>query len=219
VPLPFRRKSSQTTADADAASESADVRSATSDASEGSSDSSTTKARTPSKRERGIATPKRGSTRRVVEPPPANRREAYRRLREKDRAERAEKRRGMQEGDPRMMLKRDQGPERALVRDIVDHRMTVGTWFFAGAFVVVVGGSAAMPLSVRIGANILWIMLAAAMVVDSYLIARRIKKLVRQRFPKTDQRLGSLYFYGIMRGITFRRMRMPRPRIKLGEDY
>jgi hypothetical protein len=28
--------------------------------------------------------------------------------------------------------------------------------------------------------------------------------------------MGSLYLYAIMRGITFRRMRMPRPRVQLG---
>jgi hypothetical protein len=44
----------------------------------------------------------------------------------------------------------------------------------------------------------------------------RVKKLIRQRFPRTTQRMGSLYLYAIMRGITFRRMRMPRPRVQLG---
>jgi hypothetical protein len=53
-------------------------------------------------------------------------------------------------------------------------------------------------------------------ILDSVLISMRVKKLIRQRFPRTTQRMGSLYLYAIMRGITFRRMRMPRPRVQLG---
>jgi hypothetical protein len=29
--------------------------------------------------------------------------------------------------------------------------------------------------------------------------------------------MGALYMYGIMRGLTFRRMRVPKPRVALGE--
>ena len=70
---------------------------------------------------------------------------------------------------------------------------------------------------VRLIANLLWALLALAVVIDSALIARRIGKLVRQRFPQTSQRFGSLYFYGIVRGLTFRRMRMPNPRVAIGD--
>ena len=55
------------------------------------------------------------------------------------------------------------------------------------------------------------------MVVDSLLISRRIKKLITERFPRTEQRMGSLYLYGIMRSSSFRKMRMPKPRVKVGD--
>ena len=29
--------------------------------------------------------------------------------------------------------------------------------------------------------------------------------------------MGSLYLYGIMRGLTFRRMRVPKPQVELGD--
>ena len=45
-------------------------------------------------------------------------------------------------------------------------------------------------------ANLLWGVLALAVVVDSVLISRKIKRLVNERFPKTKQRMGSLYLYG-----------------------
>jgi hypothetical protein len=175
------------------------------------------KAYTPSKREQGKLTPKRpASGARRVEPPPANRREAYRRLRDKERAERAERRQAMLDGDERYLLARDRGPERELVRDIVDSRRTVGTWFFAGALIVLFGSQPAMPLQIRFAANLLWMLLMLATILDSVLISRRIGKLVRERFPNTTQRFSGLYFYGIVRGLTFRRLRMPRPKVKVG---
>jgi hypothetical protein len=175
------------------------------------------KSYTPSKKELGVVTPKRQSSgRRVGEPAPSNRREAYRQLKDRQRAERAEAAAGMRAGDERYLLARDRGPERLLVRNIVDSRRTVGTWFFAGALIVLVGSSTRMPVQVQLAANLLWAFLAVAVAVDSLLISRKIKRLVQDRFPKTNQRMGSLYLYGIMRGLTFRRMRVPKPQVPLG---
>jgi hypothetical protein len=166
---------------------------------------------------KGKATPKRTEAqRRKAEPPPANRREALKRQREKARAERAEEHAGRMAGDERYLLPRDRGPERALVRDIVDSRRTVGPYFFAGAFVLLFLFQIRDP-AVALAANIIWFMLAFAVVIDSILISRRIKQLIKERFPKTTQKMGSLYFYGIMRAISFRKLRMPKVRVKIGE--
>jgi hypothetical protein len=172
---------------------------------------------TPSKKELGRVTPKRSSNqRRAGEPAPANRREAYKKMRERQRQERAEAAAGMRAGDERYLLARDRGPERSLVRNIVDSRRTVGTWFFAGAIIVLVGSSTRMPVAVQLAANLLWALLAVGVILDSWLIARRIRRLVKERFPDTKQRMGSLSLYGIMRGLTFRRMRVPKPAVSLG---
>jgi hypothetical protein len=173
---------------------------------------------TPSKRELGKVTPKRQDTarRRPPEPAAANTKEERQRAREKAKQDRIERREGMMAGDERYLLARDKGPERALVRDIVDRRLTIGTWFFGGALIVLIGSSRAMPSIVQLVSNLLWALLAAATVIDSLLIAREIKRQVKARFPKSEARMGSLYLYGAMRGLTFRRLRMPKPRVKLG---
>ncbi len=166
---------------------------------------------TPSKKELGKQTPKRPSVGRrpVTESKPATKQEA----RERRRAQRAEAAAEFRrEGGPR-----DRGPERKLARDVVDSRRTVGTWFFGGALIVLIGSAQGMPEVVRLISNLLWAALALGVVIDSVLISRKIKKLVRQRFPKTEQRMGSLYLYAIMRAITFRRMRAPAPQVKLGD--
>jgi hypothetical protein len=174
------------------------------------------KSYTPSKKELGQVTPKRGSNaRRVTEAAPTNRREAYRQTRDRNKVERAEAAAGMRAGDERYLLARDRGPERSLIRDIVDSRRTVGSWFFGGALIVLVGSTVNVP-AIQLASNLLWALLAIGVVIDSVLIARKSKRLVKERFPKTDQRLGSLQIYGVMRALTFRRMRTPKPKVELG---
>jgi hypothetical protein len=209
VPSLFRRKSADLVPDA----------TDTVTAESGQSAAAKPKAYTPSKKELGVTTPKRTNAQRRHDTAqaPANRREAYKQMRERQKVERSEASAGMRAGDERYLLARDRGPERALVRNIVDSKRTAGTWFFAGAILVFVGSTGAMPLAIRNGSTLLWAILAIAVVVDSILISRRIKKLVTERFPGTSQRLGSLYLYGMMRGLTFRRMRVPKPQVKLGD--
>jgi hypothetical protein len=175
---------------------------------------------TPSKRELGKTTPKRRTGGRVVEPPPANRREAVKRMREKQRAERAEQRAGMMAGDERYLLPRDRGPERGLTRDIVDSRRTLGTWFFSFAILLFVGTTVArsLPPVVLLSLNAIWAALGLAVIFDSFLICRTAKRLIRERYPKSTQRIGALYVYAVMRGVTYRRMRIPKPRVKIGEE-
>ncbi|MEV4121202.1 DUF3043 domain-containing protein [Micromonospora sp. NPDC049645] len=163
---------------------------------------------TPAK---GRETPKRPTAgRRPAGPSRPLTKEEERERRRQLRAEAASEFR--REGGPR-----DRGPERLLARNVVDSRRTVGTWFFGGALIVLLGSNAAMPAPVRLISNVLWGVLALGVVVDSVLICRKISKLVRERFPKTDQRMGSLYLYAVMRSITFRRMRAPAPQVNLGD--
>jgi Protein of unknown function (DUF3043) len=167
------------------------------------------------------ATPKRTVLqRRRAEPPPANRREALKRTREKNRETSREDRRaayeGMKAGDERYLLPRDRGPERALVRDVVDSRRNAGTFFFGGAFLLL-ALSMVRDYRAVMAANLIWYLLAVAVVIDTVLISRRVKKLIKERFPKTNERMRSLYFYAFTRSIMFRRLRVPRPRVKVGE--
>ncbi len=211
VQSPFRRKSTDLVDDATASV-------TTSHADSGASKVAGARARayTPSKRDLGAATPKRKQIGRAAEPPPTNRREALKRMRQQQRDARAEQRAGMLAGDERHLPPRDKGPERALVRDIVDSRRNIATFFLPGALVVIFGSSRAMPAAVQLGANLFWILLAIGVVVDSFLLTRRIKRTITQKFPKSTQAPRSYYFYAIMRSLSIRRLRMPKPRVKVG---
>lgn len=169
---------------------------------------------------KGRPTPKRKDAqarRRLVEAPPANRKEAAARMRERQRTERAEAREGMMRGEDKYLLPRDKGPVRRLVRDIVDSRRTVGTFFLGGTLVVFLAAQPGLPAQVRFFANILWAVLLLALLTDSVFLSFRIKKLVRERFPKNTERMMSLYLYGAMRATVFRRMRAPRAQINIGD--
>ncbi len=210
MPTLFRRKSTDLAANAEVAS-APEVE----EADEGSLEDAKPRSYTPGK---GRATPKRKDAgRRIAEPPPKNRREAYRRLREKDRAERAENRAAMLAGREDKLLPRDRGPERRLIRDIVDSRRNIGTMFFAGALIVIIGSMQSMPVAVQVAANLFWVFLAVAVIVDSFILGRKVRRLLKERFPKTTGRMAGHYFYAIMRAITFRRIRMPAPQVKIGD--
>jgi Protein of unknown function (DUF3043) len=198
----FRRKSADLVQDTvtEAVSDESDTRS---------------KGYTPGK---GKATPKRPAARGPREALPTDRKEAAKRTREREREARAEQRAGMMAGDDRYLLPRDKGPERALARDVVDARHNAGTWFFTLAFLVlIISTFRALPPQVILWANTLWLVVGFLVNADSVLISRKVGKLVRERYPKTQQRMGGLYMYAIMRSLSYRRMRIPRPRVKIGD--
>jgi hypothetical protein len=173
------------------------------------------KSYTPSKKELGQVTPKRASTARRPGGgggTPLSGKE----LRDDRRRERTEALAGMRAGDERYLMARDRGPERRLIRDIVDSRRNVGSYFIVGALIVLIGSTTKITI-VSLVSEILWFALALLMIFDSFMIARKVKKLVRERFPKSTESMGRLQFYGIMRALQFRRFRTPNPQVKTGD--
>ena len=138
------------------------------------------------------------------------------------RAERGRIAEGQWKGDPlfdKYHLPRDRGPERLLVRDIVDSRWSVGQYYMFGAFgILILSTSGSVQLQSYL--FIALIALTAVIVIESVLLARRVKRIVFTRFPKSEQRKGGLYWYAIQRSIMPRSMRSPRPRMsyKAKED-
>jgi hypothetical protein len=172
------------------------------------------RAYTPKK---GEATPKRPvANRRVAEPVPTNRKEAAARSREKQRQDRQERREGMMNGDDRYLTARDKGPVRRLVRNIVDARRNVGSIFFFVTVAVLV--CSMIPVwKIQLGANFAFLAMVLLILLDSVLLSRRVRRVVGERFPKSEERWGSLYFYAIMRSLNFRRMRIPKAQVNVGD--
>jgi hypothetical protein len=146
-------------------------------------------------------------------PPPTTRKEAYRRMRAQQAARRAETRQGAARGDDAYLPARDRGPVRKLVRDIVDSRRNVGSFFLAIAGVALIG-TIAPSLAVRSYASFLLFGFFLLLIVDSFVLGRRIKKIVGQRHP--DARTRGIVMYGISRSTMIRRWRFPKPDVPLG---
>ena len=151
-----------------------------------------------------------------VAPPPKTRREAVRRAREQGNDRRADAREGLRAGDERYLSARDRGPERRMVRDIVDSRRNAGVLFLLSA-VVYFAGLLIPSVQIKAAITALWLTVLILLVVDSAVIGLRIRKLMRQRFPDSREPLGRLIFYGATRATMIRRWRMPKPAVEVGD--
>ena len=149
-------------------------------------------------------------------PPPTTRKEAYKRMREQQAARRAESRAGMARGDDSYLPARDRGPVRKLVRDVVDSRRNVGSWFLLVAAVALIG-TVVPSLVVRAYASYVLFGFFLVLIVDSVVLKRKIKAKVLERFPETTKTKGIIW-YGISRSTMIRRWRFPKPEVPIGAE-
>jgi hypothetical protein len=152
-------------------------------------------------------------------PPPTTRKEAYKRMRQQQAAGRTEARAGAARGDDSYLPARDRGPVRKLVRDVVDSRRNVGSFFLAIAAVALIG-TVFPSVVVKNYASFLLFGFFLLMIVDSVVLSRKIKRKVAERFPADPQakKTRGLVWYGISRSTMIRRWRFPKPDVALGAD-
>lgn len=172
---------------------------------------------TPRRRD---AEPRRGP----VAPPPMTGKEARERMKERNRELKAAgqpKERALSAREERMQA-RDAGPERALVRNIVDSRRSISSAFPLFAILILVAMFTGMPTNNPELYNYLsyaWLAFFAVIIFESIFLGRVIGREVRARFPKSTMKMGTLKYYGIIRGLMFRKLRYPKPVVRAGEEY
>ena len=150
-------------------------------------------------------------------PPPTTRKEAYKRMRAQQAAGRVVARQGAARGDDSYLPARDRGPVRKLVRDVVDSRRNVGSFFLAIAGVALVG-TVVPNIAVRSYATFLLFGFFIVLVIDSFVLSRKIKAKVAERFPAGEPKTRGVVRYGISRATMVRRWRFPKPEVALGAD-
>jgi hypothetical protein len=172
----------------------------------------------PKTQGKGRPTPRRKDAEKRNRQPitaPKTRKEAYRRVRERQAQDRSKSRAGMARGDDKYLPKRDQGPVRRLARDYVDSRRTMGSylmWVLLASLMLNV-----VPIVIlRLVSFLIPPLLIAIVIVEGILISRRVTRLAAERFPDEERR--GVGFYAAMRAMQIRRWRMPQPRVKLGDD-
>jgi hypothetical protein len=170
---------------------------------------------------KGRPTPKRseaqGRRQGPPPPPPTTRKEAYRRMRQSKTADRGTNRAAAARGDQSALPARDRGPVRKLVRDVVDSRRNVGSFFLVIAAVALIG-TIVPSLVVRNYASFLLFGFFLLLIVDSVILSRKIRRKVAERFPDGTQKSRSLTWYGISRSTMIRRWRFPKPEVAVGAD-
>ena len=117
-------------------------------------------------------------------------------------------------GDESALSPYDKGPVRGYVRDIVDSRRNLLGLLMPAALLLI------MPILVaprlQIIASPLMLLLMIAMVIDGFLLARKVNRAVEAKFPDTTETRGKLGLYAVSRATQLRRSRTPAPRVERG---
>ena len=167
---------------------------------------------------KGAPTPKRSEaqgSRRQPYQAPADRKAASRQSRERGRDDRASRTAAYARGEAWALPAKDKGPVRALARDVVDSRRSIGEYYMILVLALVV--LLVVPSNAtKLIADFLVIFLLAVMLIEGLLVARRIRRLAAERFP--NESTQGVTMYAVTRGISMRRMRMPKPRVRPGDQ-
>lgn len=130
-------------------------------------------------------------------------------------AERREAREGMMRGDEKYLPIRDRGPQKRFARDVVDSRFTAGELVMPAMFIFLITTATNIYTLQLISLLLMW-GLFIVVIIDALIIGRRVKKLVGQKFGSVEK---SLAWYGGMRSLQMRPMRLPKPQVKRGHKF
>ncbi len=165
---------------------------------------------------KGAPTPKRSeaqASRRQPYQPPADRKAAGQRTKQQGRDDRLRRSQALQRGEEWALPPKDRGPVRALARDVVDARRGIGEYYIFTIFLLIV--LLILPFQAsKLVADGAIVALLAIMLGEGTLVASRVKRMAQERFPNASTR--GLTLYVVMRGISMRRMRLPKPRVERG---
>jgi hypothetical protein len=167
---------------------------------------------------KGRPTPKRSEAEKRRRPysAPADRKEASRQARDREKTARARRTEGMQRGEQWAMPARDRGPAKALARDYVDSKRRFSEFYMYGLVLLLV----MLLVPVRALQSIVPPLVLAAVVimaVEGYFVGRKVKALAEERFP--GESTHGIRLYAAMRVLQIRKLRVPKPRLKPGDSY
>jgi hypothetical protein len=167
---------------------------------------------TPSRKE---AEAQRKQTLKVSSDPKAAKKEAKARAAQ----ERQEARTALLAGDERGLPPRDSGPAKRFVRDFIDSRWAAAELFMPLALMVLVVGFLPWRSWGLVNAqgyvSMLWLLLTLFIIVDTTVLLMRMSRELKKQWPADAERKGTT-FYGLMRVLQIRRLRLPPPRVRRG---
>lgn len=129
------------------------------------------------------------------------------------RDERAKMRQALDTDEERYLPLRDKGPNRRYIRQFVDARVNIGEFLMIAALVFVIL-SFFQSVAVQSAVLMAFWVLIVAVIVDCFLLRRKLKKKLTEKFGSPNQ--GDLW-YGVTRALQFRRLRLPKPQVSRGQ--
>jgi hypothetical protein len=162
---------------------------------------------TPTRKEAEAARKQRIATPKTRKEQAASRREATREAR-------ARRQVALNTGDDRYLPTRDQGPVKRYVRDWIDSRRTFGELILPTFIVVFI-----LSLTVKafaVAGIFVWFVVIGVMAADSVRVGRGATRAVAAKFG-SDKTKG-VAMYAVMRGWQMRRLRLPKPQVKSGDQ-
>ena len=118
----------------------------------------------------------------------------------------------------RSLNAREATPEKALMRDYIDARFSVGE-FLLPSLVIILALSFLNSVwpAMTLFATITMYVYILAVLADGFIMWRGFKRVLAERLPRVSPK--GLLMYGMNRMIQIRRFRIPAPRIKRGDAY
>jgi Protein of unknown function (DUF3043) len=133
------------------------------------------------------------------------------------REETAQRRDKMMAGEEAYLLPRDRGPVRRYARDVVDSRRNVLGLFMPSALGLIFVMLAVPSIQVQRLLSPAMLVLVLVMVIDGFVVGRRVNRRVDEKFPDNTESGWKLGFYAASRASQLRRMRAPRPQVDRGD--
>jgi hypothetical protein len=122
----------------------------------------------------------------------------------------AEQRAALKRGDPTALPRRDQGDTRKLARDYVDSKRMLSNYLLL-LFPVMIAGLALPQLQIVV------LVVFLGLLVEWYLVGRRIRALAVERFGEAQGGNMTIGFYAGSRAYLPRRWRLPSPQVQRGD--
>jgi hypothetical protein len=166
---------------------------------------------------KGRPTPKRSESerRRHYSSTPADRKAAGRQSREKDRAARGARTAAMRRGEEWALPAKDRGPVKAMARNYVDSRRRLSEFYMyvLGVLLLLLFFSGKV---IQTYLPPVLLAMVLIMVGEGYFVGRKLKALAAERYPNESTR--GLRMYAAMRAIQIRKLRFPKPKVKIGDQ-
>jgi hypothetical protein len=162
---------------------------------------------------KGRPTPKRSAAEKNRRGPytaPTDRKSAGPRNKERARTDRNSRMAAMRRGEDWALPRKDQGPVRALARDVVDSRRGISEYYLYG-IVVLVAALFIPGLRKDNVVDYVILVILAVIVVEGWFVSNKVIRLAHERYP--GQTTRGVRMYTALRGTQIRKMRVPGPRV------